>query len=30
MQEEDIQAQRKAVAALEHPRVAARVAEIAG
>jgi hypothetical protein len=30
MQEDDIQALRTAVAALEHPRLAARLAEIAG
>ena len=30
MQEEDVQALRRAIAALEHPRLAARLAEIAG
>jgi hypothetical protein len=30
MQEEDVQALRRAVATLEHPRLAARVADIAG
>ena len=30
MQEDDVQALRKAVETLEHPRLAARLAEIAG